>query len=43
MIPSALSRIEMKLDRELLEKQKNEQSRLKQQLESMKPQIRFTR
>jgi hypothetical protein len=43
MIPSALSRIEMKLDRELLEKQKNEQSRLRNQLEAMRPLTRYSR
>ncbi len=37
MIPSELQKIEMKLDRELLEKRKGLESQLRQKLDQMKP------
>lgn len=43
MIPSELSRIEMKLDRKLMEEQKSIETQLKCKLDSMKPVIRYTR
>lgn len=43
MIPSELSRIEMKLDRKLLEEQKSIETQLRSKLESMKPLVRYTR
>lgn len=43
MIPSELSRIEMKLDRKLLEEQKSIETQLRSKLDQMKPIIRYTR
>ena len=43
MIPSELSRIEMKLDRKLMEEQKSIETQLKSKLDNMKPIIRYTR
>jgi len=43
MIPSELSRIEMKLDRKLLEEQKSIETLLRYKLENMRPLIQYTR
>ena len=43
MIPSELSRIEMKLDRKLLEEQKSIETLLRYKLENMIPLIQYTR
>ena len=43
MIPSELQKIEMKLDRKLLEERKGLESQLRQKLDAMKPMVRYTR
>ena len=43
MIPSELQKIEMKLDRKLLEERKGAETQLRQKLEQMRPIVRFTR
>jgi len=43
MIPSELQKIEMKLDRKLLEERKGIESQLRTKLQVMKPLLRFNR
>lgn len=43
MIPSELQKIEMKLDRKLLEEKKGLESQLRSKLDAMKPLVRFSR